>query len=70
MMEVEAIILGLGGQKILRVSIKNTRGGYHESDIPVGTAALSILETALSWLGKTVKLTVEGGEIEAYELVG
>jgi len=68
-MEINVIIIGFGGEKILRVLVQNAKGAFHENEIPVGTGALDLLETALTWVGKTVTLTVEKGEIEAFKLV-
>jgi len=66
--EICGVVLGIDPDKTLVLHIKNASGSFYMSRIPLAAGIAGQIDVCLTWIGKTVKMTVEDGEIEAIEL--
>ena len=69
MLEAEAQVEGLGPEKTVMLLFKDDRGTWHQSELPLAKSIEAEIDEILGWLGKTVKVRIEKGEIEGIELV-
>ena len=60
---------GIGPQKTVILLFQDDRGSWYRSQIPIAKSVEDKIDKVLSWLGRTVKVRVEKGEIEEIELV-
>jgi len=67
--EKTGILQGLGPEKSLDIAFVDDKGAWHTSRIPMAKGLEARLNDALGWIGKTVKASIDKGEIESLELV-
>ena len=69
MLETEAQMEGIGPNKTVILLLKHERGSWYRSQIPIAKSIEDRIDDALSWLGRTIRVRIEKGEIEEIQLV-
>ena len=69
MLEAEAQVEGIGPGKTVILLFKHEKGSWYRCQIPIAKSISNKIDEVLGWLGETVKVRIEKGEVEEIELV-
>ena len=66
---MEAQVEGIGPNKIVILLFKHEKGSWYRCELPIAKSIEDKIDKVLGWLGETVRVRIEKGEVEKIELV-